>query len=122
MSRMIAKRESASLANRLIADTCEKQHIIAAQLTLRADRETSTKSTIVAQLQVDLGVVDSHFHVPIPVMTTRILQHSLKRLNSGRYCRCDVPISMMQDGTVAVSLIGNPAPKKTHTVQPQALS
>ena len=57
---MIAERESASLAKRLIAATCEKQCIDADQLTLHADRGPSMKSKLVAQLLVDLGVVKSH--------------------------------------------------------------
>ncbi len=57
---MIAQRESALLAKRLIAATCEKQCITADQLTLHADRGASMKSTLVAQLLVDLSVVKSH--------------------------------------------------------------
>jgi len=57
---MIAERESALLANRLIAATCEKQSITADQLTLHADRGPSMKSKLVAQLLVDLSVVKSH--------------------------------------------------------------
>ena len=57
---MIAERESALLAKRLIAATCEKQCINADQLTLHTDRGASMKSKLVAQLLVDLSVIQSH--------------------------------------------------------------
>jgi len=57
---MVAQRESASLARRLIAETCEKQGIIEAQLTIHADRGPSMRSKLVAQLLGDLGVTRSH--------------------------------------------------------------
>ena len=41
---MLAERESAELAKRLIKETCSKQGIVAEQLTLHADRGTSMKS------------------------------------------------------------------------------
>ena len=57
---MIAARESATLAQRLIAETCAKQQIVADQLTLHADRGSSMKSKVVAQLLADLGVTKTH--------------------------------------------------------------
>lgn len=57
---MVAPRESASLAERLIAETCEKQQIPRDQLTLHADRGTSMTSVTVAQLLADLGVTKTH--------------------------------------------------------------
>jgi putative transposase len=57
---MIARRESATLAKRLIAVSCRKQNIGAEQLTLHADRGSSMKSKIVAQLLADLGVTKTH--------------------------------------------------------------
>lgn len=57
---MIADRESAVLAQRLIAQTCEKQNIQANQLTLHADRGSSMKSKLVAHLRADLGVTTTH--------------------------------------------------------------
>ena len=57
---MIAERESATLAKRLIAETSGKQHIVEGQLTLHADRGSSMKSKIVAQLLADLGVTKTH--------------------------------------------------------------
>ena len=57
---MVADRESAVLAKRLITETCSKQGIVDGQLTLHADRGSSMKSKLVAQLLVDLGVIKSH--------------------------------------------------------------
>jgi putative transposase len=57
---MLATRESAALAEKLIADTCTKQHIDPGQLTLHADRGSSMTSKPVAFLLADLGVTQSH--------------------------------------------------------------
>ncbi|MCD4785065.1 MAG: IS3 family transposase [Candidatus Eremiobacteraeota bacterium] len=57
---MVAHRESAELAKRLIKDTCEKQGIKPGQLTVHADRGSSMKSKTVSQLLMDLGVVRTH--------------------------------------------------------------
>ena len=57
---MIATRESATLAERLIKETCEKQGIEPGQLTLHADRGSSMKSKPVALLLADLGVTKTH--------------------------------------------------------------
>lgn len=57
---MVADRESAELAKRLIAETCRKQNIASDQLTLHADRGTSMKSKPVALLLADLGVTKTH--------------------------------------------------------------
>ena len=57
---MVATRESAFLAERLIQDTCLKQQIDPDQLTLHADRGTSMRSKLVAQLLADMGVTKSH--------------------------------------------------------------
>ncbi len=57
---MVAGRESASLAERLIMETCEKQDITKAQLIIHADRGTSMKSKLVAQLMADLGITKTH--------------------------------------------------------------
>ena len=57
---MVASRESASLAERLIMETCEKQDIARDQLTLHADRGTSMKSKLVAQLLADMGITKTH--------------------------------------------------------------
>jgi putative transposase len=57
---MVASAESAGLAQRLIADTCEKQQIEPGQLTLHADRGSSMKSKPVALLLADLGITKTH--------------------------------------------------------------
>ena len=57
---MVATRESAALAERLIADTCLRQKIQKGQLTLHADRGSSMRSKPVALLLADLGVTKTH--------------------------------------------------------------
>jgi putative transposase len=57
---MVADRESATLAERLIAETCVRQKIERDQLTLHADRGSSMKSKPVALLLADLGVTKTH--------------------------------------------------------------
>jgi putative transposase len=57
---MVAHRESAELAKRLIEESCAKQNIRPGQLTLHADRGTSMSSKPVAFLLADLGVTKTH--------------------------------------------------------------
>jgi putative transposase len=57
---MVASRESASLAEVLIRQTCAKQGIGRDQLTIHADRGSSMTSKPVAFLLADLGVTQSH--------------------------------------------------------------
>jgi putative transposase len=57
---MIAPAESATLAETLIKETCDKQHIERGQLTLHADRGSSMRSKPVAFLLADLGVTKTH--------------------------------------------------------------
>jgi putative transposase len=57
---MVAMREGAELAKRLIEDSCTKQRILPGQLTLHADRGTSMSSKPVAFLLADLGVTKTH--------------------------------------------------------------
>jgi len=57
---MVAQRESASLAEKLIRDTCARQGIVPGQLTIHADRGSSMTSKPVALLLADLGVTKSH--------------------------------------------------------------
>jgi putative transposase len=57
---MVAHRESAGLAERLIRETCSKQGIVPGQLTIHADRGSSMKSKPVALLLADLGVTKTH--------------------------------------------------------------
>ncbi len=56
----VEHRESARLAEELIAETCFKQNILRDQLALHADRGTSMTSKTVAQLLLDLGVAKTH--------------------------------------------------------------
>jgi putative transposase len=57
---MVANRESATLAKKLIGQSCAKQHISADQLTIHADRGSSMKSKAVALLLSDLGITKTH--------------------------------------------------------------
>ena len=57
---MVAECESAALAKRLIAETIGKQQLDPEQLTIHADRGTSVRSKLVAQLLADLGVTKTH--------------------------------------------------------------
>ena len=57
---MVATRESAALAEKLISDTYAKQGITRGQLSLHADRGSSMTSKPVALLLADLGVTRSH--------------------------------------------------------------
>lgn len=57
---MVATHESATLAEKLITTTCERQNIPPGQLTLHADRGSSMKSKSVAFLLADLGVTKTH--------------------------------------------------------------
>jgi putative transposase len=57
---MVASRESAELAKRLIEDSCAKQHIQPGQLTVHADCGSAMTSKPVAFLMADLGVTKTH--------------------------------------------------------------
>ncbi len=57
---MIARGESAQLAKKLIGQTVAKHDIAPGQLTLHADRGTSMRSKLVAELLVDLDVIKTH--------------------------------------------------------------
>jgi putative transposase len=57
---MVAHRESATLAERLIGETCTRQNITPGELTLHADRGSSMTSQPVALLLADLGVTKTH--------------------------------------------------------------
>ena len=57
---MLASGESATLAEALIAESCERQGIEPGQLTVHADRGAAMKSKAVALLLADLGVTKSH--------------------------------------------------------------
>jgi putative transposase len=57
---LLAPRETAELAERLLGETIRKQHVVVDQLTIHADRGTSMASKTVALLLADLGVTRSH--------------------------------------------------------------
>jgi putative transposase len=57
---LLAERESAALARRLIAETCERQEITPGTLTIHADRGPSMTSKSVAWLLADLSVTRTH--------------------------------------------------------------
>jgi len=60
MGWMVARSESARLAERLIEESCAKQHIEPGQLTIHADRGAAMTSKTVALLFSDLGIEASH--------------------------------------------------------------
>jgi putative transposase len=57
---LLADREQAALAERLIAEAAAQQGIPAGQLTLHADRGSSMTSKPVALLLADLGITKTH--------------------------------------------------------------
>jgi len=57
---MVAHRESATLAELFIAETCARQEIGRDQLTIHADRGSTMTSKPVAFLLADLGVTKTH--------------------------------------------------------------
>ena len=57
---MLADRESAELAKRLISETIRKQEADPTHLTIHADRGSSMKSKCVALMLSDLGVTKTH--------------------------------------------------------------
>jgi len=57
---MVAHRESAQLAKRLMSESCRKQQIEEGQLTIHSDRGPSMKSKAVALMLSDLGVTKTH--------------------------------------------------------------
>ena len=57
---MLAPRESAELAGKLIEDTCRKQNIQPDTLGLHADRGSAMRSKPVALLLADLSITKTH--------------------------------------------------------------
>jgi len=66
---MVATRESAALAGKLIAATAAKQGITRGQLTLHADRGSSMTPKPAAFLLADLGVIQSHSRPHVCLLT-----------------------------------------------------
>lgn len=56
---MVASRESAELAQRLVRDACERHRVRPDQLTIHSDRGPSMTSKPLALLYADLGIVRS---------------------------------------------------------------
>jgi putative transposase len=56
---LLAERECAHLATRLIRESCDKQQVQPEQLTIHSDRGPSMKSQTVAQLLAALGIIKS---------------------------------------------------------------
>ena len=68
----VQQRESAMLAEHLIAETLAKQNIKRDQLTIHADRGSSMRSKPVAFLLADLGVTKPIAgHTPRPIIPTQ---------------------------------------------------
>ncbi len=63
---MVAYRESAALAKRLIECSYRGRHIVPGQLTVHADRGSSMKSKPLALLFADLGVLRTHSRAHVP--------------------------------------------------------
>ena len=63
---LLAGQESAALARRLIAETCERQEIVPGALTIHADRGSSMTSKSVAWLLADLSVTRTHSRPHVP--------------------------------------------------------
>lgn len=57
---MLASRESADLAKRLIRETVDKQAVVGDELIIHSDRGPSMKSQSVAQLLATMGITKSH--------------------------------------------------------------
>jgi hypothetical protein len=108
---MVAHRESAALAERLIGETCEKQGIEPGQLTLHADRGTSMTSKPVALLLADLGVVDQptreNGSPGCPTIDDRLLGRPEGRLDFTDLRSLKQPHSNYVDLGVSMSLTGS---------------
>jgi len=63
---LLAQRESAALAERLIAETCMKEQIKPGELTLHADRGSSMTAKPLALLLSDLSVTKTHSRPHVP--------------------------------------------------------
>jgi putative transposase len=57
---LLAEKENATLAKRLISETCKKQEIEEGQLTIHGDRGAPMTSKTLAQLMADLTITKSH--------------------------------------------------------------
>ena len=57
---LVAEKESAALARRLVAESCARQNIAPGQLVIHADRGSAMRSKTLAQTMASLGVTKSH--------------------------------------------------------------
>jgi len=57
---MIAHKENAAHARRLIAETCDRQGVVPGELILHQDRGAPMRAKTFAQMLADLGVTKSH--------------------------------------------------------------
>lgn len=57
---MVAERENAAHARRLIAETCTKHEVVPGTLTLHQDRGAPMRAKAFAQMLADLGVTKTH--------------------------------------------------------------
>lgn len=64
---MVAEGESATLAAKLIRETCERQGMMPQQLSLHSDRGASTTSQTMAQLLATFGVTKNSLVQGIPI-------------------------------------------------------
>lgn len=105
---MAATRESAALAEKLIAETCAGQGIEPGQLTIHADRGSSMTSKPVAFLLADLGITQSHSR-PRVSNDNPYSESQFKRSSTGRASRPGSPRSSTPARTVGNSSPGTTA-------------
>ena len=125
---MVATRESAALAEKLIGATCAKQGIARGQLTIHADRGSSMTSKPVAFLLADLGVTQSHSRPHVcndnpysesPVQDAEVpagLPPPL-RLDRGRPGALPGLLPLVQPGTPPFG--AGPAHRRRHPLRPR---
>jgi putative transposase len=106
---MVAPRESAGLASKLIEETCQKQIILPDQLTIHADRGSSMRGKPVALLLADLGIIKTHsralhfqrqsvFGKPVPHHEIPPRVSGSLRLDSRCPCFLSHVLSLVQPG------------------------
>ncbi len=83
---MVARRESANRAQRLISSACQKQGITPGQLTLHQDRGAPMTAKTFSQLLVDLDILASYSR-PRVSDDTRIRRATSRRSNTRRRTR-----------------------------------
>ena len=98
---MLAERESAALAEALIAESCERQGIPPDQLVVHADNGPAMKSKTVALLLSDLGITKSHSRLSSDTLIPALRRHpdsrTLPPVNSAS--DCDLRLSLLSLAT-----------------------